>query len=123
MSGGAKKSRPNFNGRRPKRPVTIAPEFLAMFADVRRPRRRAYLAAYVQERGHTLRARKSAAGGCWHFQWLRDDVEYAQAFARAKRIVAEATERAICRAGRAALSNARLMQMLRGARRESYGRV
>jgi hypothetical protein len=121
---GEKKSRPNANGRPPKRPVTIAPEFLAMFADVKRPRRRAFLAAYVQERGNTVRARKSAAGGSMYFEWVREDPEYAAAFERAKRIVAETAEREVCRrAGREVLSNARLMQLLREARRECYGGV
>lgn len=111
-----------FSGRRPKAPGVIAPKFMAMFADIERPRRRAYLAAYVQEGGNIARAVKTAGGGCWHYRWICDDAEYRAAFERAKRAVADAAERAVGRrARRAAVSNAGLMAMLRYLRRERYG--
>ena len=123
-AAGDKPGRDNhiFSGRRPKAPGVIAPKFLAMFADIERPRRRAYLAAYVQEGGDVARANKTAGGGAWHYEWLRGDPDYRAAFERAQRAVADAAEREVCRRARgAALSNARLMSMLRYLRRERYG--
>jgi hypothetical protein len=111
-----------FSGKRPKAPGVIAPRFMAMFADIERPRRRAYLAAYVQEGGDTVRTRKTAGCGGWHNEWLRADPEYRAAFERAKRAVA--AQREVCRrARRAAPSNAGLMSMLRYLRRERYGGI
>jgi hypothetical protein len=111
-----------FSGRRPKAPGVIARRFMAMFADIERPRRRAYLAAYVQEGGDTVRTKKTAGCGGWHNQWLRDDPQYRAAFERAKRAVADAAERAVVRrARRAALSDGGLMSLLRYFRRERYG--
>jgi hypothetical protein len=109
-------------GRQPKRPVTIAPKFLAMFTEVAQPRRQALLAAYVQEGGNIPRAIKAARGGCLHSHWLRNDPDYRRAFERAKRVVGDAREREILlRARRGVpMSNARLMSVLRYARRESY---
>ena len=111
-----------FSGRRPKSPGVIAPRFMAMFADIERPRRRAYLAAYVQEGGNIARAMKTAGGGAWHYRWLGADAEYRAAFERAQRAVADAAERAVSRrARRAMMSNAGLMSMLRYLRRKRYG--
>lgn len=105
-------------GRQPKRPVTVAPEFLELFADVAMTRRRAFLAAYVQESGHIPRAKKAAAGGALHTIWQRDDPDYRAAFERAKRMVADAAERRVCRrAGRRAPTDARLLSVLRYMRR------
>jgi len=38
-----------------------------------------------------------AAGGAWHYEWLRADPDYRAAFERAKRAVADAAEREVCR--------------------------
>lgn len=106
----------------PETPGVIAPKFLAMFADVKRPRRRAFLAAYVQEAGRVMKARAKAGGGWKYIKWLRDDPDFRAAFERAKRAVADAVQAKVCRrAGIEALSDARLMSMLRYLRRERYG--
>jgi hypothetical protein len=110
-----------FSGRRPKAPGVIAREFMCLFADIERPRRRAYLAAYVQEGGNTARAIKTAGGGSLHTVWLRDDPEYRAAFERAQRAVADAAQRAVLRrARRVRLTNAGLMSRLRYLRPERY---
>ena len=119
----AAKPKRRYAGWPPETPGVIAPRFLALFAEVERPRRRAFLAAFVQAGGHITTAIKTAGGGWENKVWLRGDPVYRTAFERAQRLVAEAAERAVCRrAPRAALSNARLMSLLRFARRESYGR-
>jgi len=106
-------------GRPSKTAGVIAPKFLALFADVAHPRKRAYLAAYVQARGAVTKARKTAGGGSHKGRWLRDDPEYRAAFERAKRIVADTVEREICRrAGPMAMSDARLMSVLMYLRRK-----
>jgi hypothetical protein len=98
----------------------IAPEFLALFPEVERPRRRACLAAYVQE-GTIAKAKKKLRGGCNQSRWLRDDPVYRAAFERAKRIVAEAAERDVCRRARSVpLSDRRMKWMLRSMRPERY---
>lgn len=61
-----------------------------MFAGVAHPRKRVYLAAYVQERGDQIRSRRTAGGGSQHCYWLRDDPEYRAAYERARRAVAAA---------------------------------
>jgi hypothetical protein len=119
-TGGDKKAKRRI-GRQPKRPVTIAPKFLAMFTEVAQPRRQALLAAYVQEGGDMRKAMTAAAGGALHAKWLREDSDYRAAFERARRMAAEAAEREVRRrAGRMTMSNARLMSVLRYARPESY---
>jgi len=106
-------------GRPSKTAGVIAPKFLALFADVAHPRKRAYLAAYVQARGAVTKARKTAGGGSHKGRWLRDDPEYRAAFERAKRIVAEAVEGEICRrAGPKAMSDERLVSALIYLRRK-----
>ena len=101
-------------GRPPKAPGMIAPEFAALFADIAHPRKRAYLAAYVQEGGDTVRARKTAGGGGCHSDWMRADAEYRAAFHRAKLAVADRAEAAVYRRARPAPdSDARLMDVLR----------
>jgi hypothetical protein len=107
-------------GRRRKPPGAIAPEFLALFAEVEQPRRRAFLAAYVQEGGNFLRTKRRARASK-HYDWVRGDAVYRAAFERAKRMVADAAERAVVRRARGmALSNARLRWILRSFRPESY---
>jgi hypothetical protein len=107
-------------GRPSKTAGVIAPKFLALFADVAHPRKRAYLAAYVQERGAITKARKTAGGGSSKGRWLRDDPEYRAAFEHAKRIVAETVEQEICRrAGRTAMSDGRLLSVLTYLKRKS----
>jgi len=109
-----------FCGGGPKNPGVIAREFICLFADIERPRRRAYLAAYVQEGGNTARAIKTAGGGALHTVWLRDDPHYRAAFERAKRVVADAAQRAVLRrARRVRLSDAGLMLRLRYLRRRN----
>jgi len=119
----AKHRRPNRHfGRPPKNPGAIAPEFLALFQEIAHPRKRVFLAAYVQERGHTTRARKTAGGGAKHWNWLRDDPEYRAAFARAQRTVCEAVEAEVFRRYVAAPNTDReLMSVLRRMRPNEYG--
>ena len=120
----AKHRRPNRHfGRPPKNPGVIAPEFLALFEDIAHPRKRAFLAAYLQEGGHITRARKTAGGGAKHWNWLRVDPEYRAAFGRAKRALAEAAEREVLRrAGPPAVRSDRaLMSVLTRMRRIGYG--
>jgi hypothetical protein len=119
----AKHRRPNRHfGRPPKNPRAIAPEFLALFAEIAHPRKRVFLAAYVQEGGSTARARKAACGGAKHWKWLREDPGYRAAFERATRAVAEAVEREICaRAARAPGSDRALMALLTRLRRIGCG--
>jgi hypothetical protein len=109
-------------GRPPKNPGAIAPKFEALFEDIAHPRKRAYLAAYVQEGGHWARTRKTSGSGGNHSDWLRADPEYAAAFARAKLEVAARAERAVFgRAGRPGRGDARLMDVVRRLRRPGYG--
>ena len=89
-------------GRPPKNPGVIAPKFDALFEDIAHPRKRAYLAAYVQESGNTVRARKTSGSGGAHSDWLRADPEYAAGFARAKLEVAARAERAALAAAESA---------------------
>jgi hypothetical protein len=114
-------------GRPPKAPGAIAPEFEALFEDIAHPRKRAYLAAYVQEGGNSVRARKTSGSGGNHSDWLRADPEYAAAFARAKLEVAARAEAMVFRYARSRTnSNARrgdayLMDVVRRLRRPGYG--
>jgi hypothetical protein len=113
---------PRYIGRPPKNPGALAPEYLAMFADIAHPRKRVYLAAYVQERGDWSRSRRTAGGGSSHSRWLREDPEYRVAFERARLAVADAAEGDVWRAaGRAPRSNESLMVFLARLRREGYG--
>ncbi len=89
-------------GHPPKNPGVVAPEYLALFADIAHPRKRVYLAAYVQERGDQIRSRRTAGGGSQHCYWLRDDAAYRAAFERARLAVAAAVERDVWRAAGAA---------------------
>ena len=93
-----------------------------MFADIAHPRKRVYLAAYVQERGHQLRSRRTAGGGSSNSRWLREDPEYRAAFERARLAVADAVEREIWRAaGLAPKSSESLTAFLARLGREGYG--
>src|SRR5204863_8634687 len=91
------------------------------FAETAHPRKRAYLAAYVQEGGDTARARKTAGGGGHHSDWMRGDAEYRAAFLRAKLAVAERAEEAIYRRARRGRSDAQLIDALTRLRRAGYG--
>jgi hypothetical protein len=105
-------------GRPPKAPGVIAPEFAALFSDIAHPRKRAYLAAYVQEGGNTARARKTAGGGGRHSTWLGADAEYRAAYVRARMAVADRAEAAVYRrAGRMSGSDRSLMDVVRRLRR------
>ena len=93
-----------------------------MFEEIAHPRKRGYLAAYVQERGDQRRTRKTAGGGSSSYRWLRDDPEYRAAFARAKLAVADAVEREVLsRAAPAPGSNEQIMSVLTRLRRKGYG--
>jgi hypothetical protein len=93
-----------------------------MFAEIAHPRKRVYLAAYVQERGDSSRSRRTAGGGSSHYRWLREDSGYRAAFARAKLAVADAVERDVWHAaGRAPRSSESLIAFLARLRREGYG--
>ena len=109
-------------GRPPKAPGVIAPRFDAMFEEIAHPRKRAYLAAYVQDGGNTVKARSTAGTGGHHGDWIRADPEYAAAFARAKLEVAARAERAVfARAGRPRRGDAHLMDVVRRLTRPGYG--
>jgi hypothetical protein len=108
-------------GRAPKNPGVIAPEFMALFAEIVHSRKRAYLAAYVQEGGDTEKARQTAGGGHSHSAWMRADPEYAAAYARAKAAVAERREAAIFGAAGGETSDSSLVQALKQLKRPSYG--
>jgi hypothetical protein len=113
---------PRYIGRPPKNPGAIAPEYLALFADIAHPRKRVYLAAYVQERGDWSRSRGTAGGGSQHCYWLRYDPQYRAAFERARLAVADAVEREVWRAaGRAPQSSESLIAFLARLGREGYG--
>lgn len=93
-----------------------------MFADIAHPRKRVYLAAYVQERGDWAKTRRTAGGGSSHSRWLRDDAQYRTVFARARLAVADAVERDVWRAARGApQSGESLIALLARLGREGYG--
>jgi len=119
----AKHRRPNRHfGRPPKNPGAIAPQCLALFAEIAHPRKRAFLAAYVQEGGHTARARKTACGGAKHWSWLRSDAAYRAAFERAKCAVAEAAEREIFRqAAHGPRTDSEIISVITRMKRRAYG--
>ena len=118
LSGNGKNHNGLMIGRPPKAPGTIAPEFAALFTDIAHPRKRAYLAAYVQEGGDTEKARKTAGGGHRHSAWISADDEYRAAFKRARLAVADRAEAAVYRrAGAARNTDARLADVLRRLRR------
>jgi len=123
VRGAGKHRRPHRHfGRPPKAPGAIAPEYLSLFENIAHPRKRAYLAAYVQERGGQVRTRKTAGGGSSHFRWLRDDPDYRAAFRRARLAVADAIEREIYRRAVAAPStDGQIMSVVARLRREGYG--
>jgi hypothetical protein len=123
VRGAGKHRRPHRHiGRPPRHPGAIAPQYLALFADIAHPRQRAYLAAYVQERGAQTKTRKTAGGGGSHYRWLGQDPDYRAAFARARLAVADAVERDIyARAGAAASSETALIARLGRLTRKGYG--
>jgi hypothetical protein len=123
MRGAGRHRRPHRHiGRPPRSPGAIAPEFFALFAAIAHARKRAYLAAYVQEGGDQVKARKTAGGGGQHCYWRRDDPEYRAAFERARLAVCEASERDVCsRAAPADNSDAALMSLMSRLRKERYG--
>ena len=123
MRGAGKHRRPHRHiGRPPKHFGAIAPQYLAQFADVAHPRKRAYLAAYVQERGAQAKTRRTAGGGSSHYRWLGADADYRAAFERAQRAVADAVERDIYeRAAAGARSERALIALLGRLTRPGYG--
>ena len=123
MRGAGKHHRPHRHfGRPPRHPGAIAPEYLALFADIAHPRQRAYLAAYVQERGEQTKTRKTAGGGTSHYRWLGEDADYRAAFERAQLAVADAVERGVyASAGARARSEAALIALLGRLARPGYG--
>ena len=109
-------------GRPPKNPGAIAPEYLALFADIAHPRKRAYLAAYVQERGGQIRTRRTAGGGSSNYRWQREDPEFRAGFERAKLAVADAVESDVWRdAAGAPQSGETLKTFLSRLGRKGYG--
>jgi hypothetical protein len=123
VRGAGRHRRPHRHvGHPPKNPGVIAPEYLALFAEIAHPRKRVYLAAYVQERGEQTRSRKTAGGGSSHSRWLREDPEYRAAFERARLAVADAVERDVWRAaGRSPNPGESLIAFLARLGRKGYG--
>lgn len=63
-----------------------------MFDDITHPQQRAFLSHYAQTGQVKASASKSKVSREAHYDWLRRDGEYAQAFAAAKRMACDALE-------------------------------